>query len=136
MISSAIAKDVGPHLKRDDFSSNRHLALSHWWSMIFFRKPVSTFRDHALSFSRDLLEQLHGGIRVGRPWPEAIEREPGLLAGLGVDEDVIVLLLRRLTLPIEIRRIVGRHLDAGAARQDRILLGAAAAHHQVFHAVD
>ena len=34
-------------IKRDDFSSNRHLALSSWWSMIFFRKPVSSFRDHA-----------------------------------------------------------------------------------------
>src|SRR5882672_6243148 len=35
-------------LKRDDFSSNRHHALAHCLSMIFFRKPVSTFRDHAL----------------------------------------------------------------------------------------
>src|SRR6266576_7313758 len=35
-------------LERDDFSSNRHPALAYWWSMIFFRKPVSTFRDHAL----------------------------------------------------------------------------------------
>src|SRR5260370_42586194 len=37
-----------PRLERDDFSSNRHLALTYSWSMIFFRKPVSTFRDHAL----------------------------------------------------------------------------------------
>src|SRR5436190_3432431 len=36
------------HLERDDFSSNRHPAPAYWWSMIFFRKPVSTFRDHAL----------------------------------------------------------------------------------------
>src|SRR3974390_3111434 len=35
-------------LKRDDFSSNRHPALAYCWSLIFFRKPVSTFRDHAL----------------------------------------------------------------------------------------
>src|SRR5262249_48873618 len=51
-------------IERDDFSSNRHLALFHCWSMIprvepegmLFRKPVSTpdqvrgrlFRDHAL----------------------------------------------------------------------------------------
>ena len=42
-------------LERDDFSSNRHLALAYWWSMIFSGKPVSTpdqvrgrhFRDHA-----------------------------------------------------------------------------------------
>src|SRR5205823_6578200 len=35
-------------LERDDFSSNRHPALAYWWSMIFIRTPVSTFRDHAL----------------------------------------------------------------------------------------
>src|ERR1700739_2679745 len=42
-------------LERDDSSSNRHPALRYWWSMIpasagtgLFRKPVSTFRDHAL----------------------------------------------------------------------------------------
>src|SRR5262249_44045137 len=46
-------------LEPDDFSSNRHLALRYCWSMIprvepegmLFRKPVSTFRDHALSFA-------------------------------------------------------------------------------------
>src|SRR6267142_1191511 len=36
-------------LERDDFSSNRHPAVALCWSMIFFRKPVSTFRDHALA---------------------------------------------------------------------------------------
>jgi hypothetical protein len=36
-------------LERDDFSSNRHPALSFCLSMIFFGKPVSTFPDHALS---------------------------------------------------------------------------------------
>src|SRR6516164_65839 len=35
-------------LERDDFSSNHHPALSFCLSMIFFRKPVPTFRDHAL----------------------------------------------------------------------------------------
>jgi hypothetical protein len=35
-------------LERDDFSSNRHPALTYSWSMIFFRKPVPAFRDHAL----------------------------------------------------------------------------------------
>jgi len=35
-------------LERDDFSSNHHPALTFCLSMIFFRKPVSTFRDHAL----------------------------------------------------------------------------------------
>src|SRR5262249_24156500 len=36
-------------LKRDDFSSNRPHALAHCWSNDLFRKPVSTFRDHALA---------------------------------------------------------------------------------------
>src|SRR5262245_46310020 len=55
-------------LERDDFSSNRHLALLYCWSMIprvepegmLFRKPASTpdqvrgelFRDHALILAR------------------------------------------------------------------------------------
>src|SRR3974390_3538952 len=51
-----IAGETGaPHrferlpLKRDDFSSNRHPALAYCWSMIFFRRPVSTLRDHAVA---------------------------------------------------------------------------------------
>src|SRR6516165_8132528 len=38
-------------LERDDFSSNHHPALTFCLSMIFFRKPVATFRDHALDDS-------------------------------------------------------------------------------------
>src|SRR3974377_1595439 len=34
--------------ERDDFSSNNHPALLLCLSMIFVRKPVPTFRDHAL----------------------------------------------------------------------------------------
>ena len=37
-----------PALKRDDVSLNHHPALAPYLSMIFFRKPVPTFRDHAL----------------------------------------------------------------------------------------
>ena len=36
-------------LERDDFSSNRHPAPTSSWSMMFSRKPVSTFRHHALA---------------------------------------------------------------------------------------
>src|SRR5262249_60773763 len=43
------ATTSGLSLERDDFSSNRHSALALWLSMIFFRKPVPTFRDHALA---------------------------------------------------------------------------------------
>src|SRR5262249_29441878 len=46
--SGGVSKSAKVVLERDDFSSNRHLALAFWWSMIFFRKPVPTFRDHAL----------------------------------------------------------------------------------------
>jgi hypothetical protein len=34
-------------LERDDFSSNRHPALSRFLEHDLFRKPVPTFRDHA-----------------------------------------------------------------------------------------
>ena len=34
-------------LEQDDFSANRHPALSFCLSMIFFGKPVPTFLDHA-----------------------------------------------------------------------------------------
>jgi uncharacterized protein YqeY len=38
-------------LKRNGIRLNRHFALASYLSMIFFRKPVSTFRDHALEAS-------------------------------------------------------------------------------------
>jgi hypothetical protein len=44
-----VLPDEFARLDRDDFSSNRHPDLAFWWSMIFFRKPVPTFRDHALN---------------------------------------------------------------------------------------
>ena len=37
-------------LEQDDLSLNHHPALISCLSMIFFRKPVATFRDHALAF--------------------------------------------------------------------------------------
>src|SRR5690242_16572163 len=83
-----------------------------------------------------LSEQLYGSELLGRPRPEAIEGELGLRAGFDVHEDIVVLLLGRLTLPIEIRRIVRRQLNARPAGENRILFCAATAQHQVFHAVD
>jgi hypothetical protein len=38
-------------LKLDDFSSNRHRVLTYCWRVIFSRKPVPTFRDHAFRFA-------------------------------------------------------------------------------------
>jgi hypothetical protein len=44
MVMSSATEPV----ERHDFSSNHHPALPLCLSMVFFRKPVPTFRDHAL----------------------------------------------------------------------------------------
>jgi len=44
--------------RADDFSSNRHPALSFCLSMIFSEKPVPTFPDHALD--RRSLNEIRG----------------------------------------------------------------------------
>src|SRR6266436_2586942 len=86
-----------------------------------------------LSFGR--VEQLLAFKRRGRPGPETIERELGLLTGFDIHKDVVVLLLGRLALPIEIRRIVCRYLDVCPAWESRVLFCAATAHQQIFHAI-
>src|SRR5262249_11280885 len=58
--------------ERDDFCLNRHPALAFWWSMIFFRKPVPTFRDHALATFE------HPG-----PLPSLLRRAAGFLRASG-----------------------------------------------------
>jgi len=58
------------------------------------------------------------------------------LVGLHVDEDIVVLIPRRLALPVLVGRIAGRQREVGATGEDRILLGAAAAEDQVLHTVD
>src|SRR5262249_48681280 len=90
-------------------------------------RPLRSFRR---------AEQLYGCERFSRPWPKAVQRELRLLPRLDVDEDVVVFLLRRLALPIEVRWIVRRHLDARPARKDRILFSTSAAQQQVPHAID
>src|SRR4029077_4537783 len=72
------------------------------------------------------LEEFHGSERLGRPPPEGVEGKLRLVAGFNVHEDVVVLLFGRLTLPIEIRRIVCWYLDARPAWENRVLFGAAA----------
>src|ERR1700741_1344790 len=66
-----------------------------------------------------------------RPRPEAIEGEFRLLAGFNVHQHVVVLLLRRLALPVKVRRIISGHLDAGSPRQDWVLFCAPTAQHQI-----
>src|SRR5580765_6390707 len=81
------------------------------------------------------LVQLHTGEGLRGPRTEAVQRKLRLLSGLDVNKDVVVFLLRTLALPILIERVVRWNLDVRAARQDRILLGAATAEQHVFHAV-
>jgi hypothetical protein len=65
-------------LERDDLSSNRRPSLNYWWSMIpafagagLFRKPVSTFRDHALSGKRSVTAET--ALRLGRYFGNALQ---------------------------------------------------------------
>ena len=88
-----------------------------------------------LATVRGLLEEFYGSERFGRPWPEAVQYELRLLPGLDVNKEVVVLLFGRLALPIQIGRIVRRHLDARPARKSGVLLGAAAPQHQILHAI-
>src|SRR5262249_30760005 len=73
-------------LERDDFSSNRHPALPYWWSMIFFRKPVSTFRDHALVAGALIFIALPGAAQAPSPAepPVAIEIESRPIAAFDI----------------------------------------------------
>jgi hypothetical protein len=52
---------------------------------------------------------------------------------LNVNEEVVVLLLGRLALPIKVWRIARGYLDARAAWKDRILLSSATAEMRVIH---
>src|SRR6266436_4550080 len=81
------------------------------------------------------LEELLSPEWLCRPRPEPIESEFRILAGLDIDKHVIVLLLWSLSLPVEVRRIARGHLDARATRQDRVLLRAATAQHQILHPI-
>src|SRR5262249_46470988 len=83
----------------------------------------------------DLLEHFHGCERFSRPRPETVQSELCLLSGLDINKQVVVLLLWRLALPIEIRRIAPWHIDRRAARKNWVLFRSAAAQQQVLHAV-
>src|SRR6478672_9827606 len=74
-----------------------------------------------------LREHFHGCEWFSRPRPETIQCELCLLSGLDINKEVVVLLLRRLALPIEVSRIARRHLDGRAARENWVLFCAAAA---------
>src|SRR5580704_13040307 len=70
-----------------------------------------------------------------RPRPEPIEGEFRLLAGFNAHQHVVVLLSRRLALPVKILRIVKGYLDAGSPRQDWVLFCAPTAQHQVLYPI-
>src|SRR6516165_7893328 len=101
----------------------------------FIHSPAFVCQEPTRHYAADLLEQLHGCEWFSRPRPEAVQRELRLLSGLDVDESIVVLLLRRLTFPIQVRRIPRGNLDARAARKNRVLFCAAAAQQQVFHTI-
>src|SRR5215469_16222950 len=69
------AEELQVGLDRNDLSSNRHPALHYWWSMTpafagagLFRKPVSTFRDHALITAGNRTGRRHqAGEPKGKP---------------------------------------------------------------------
>src|SRR5580765_3127365 len=82
------------------------------------------------------LEQFHGREWLGRSGPKPVEGKLRLLSRLDVDQDVVVILLPSLPLPVQLGRIVRRHLHPRATGQDRVLLGPATAQHQVLDAVD
>src|SRR5262249_48796201 len=83
-----------------------------------------------------LSEQRLSAKRFSRPRPETVQCELRFLVPLHVNEDVVVLFFRRLTLPIKVWWIVGRHLDACPPGKDWILFCAATPKHQIFHIID
>src|SRR5215472_17810931 len=84
----------------------------------------------------DLDEQRLGSERLGRSRSIARQGEFRLLTRFDIDQDVVVLLSRRLAFPVEVRRIAGRDLDTGAAGKDRVLFRARTAQHQVFQTIN
>src|SRR5262249_49514617 len=99
------------------------------------RPEVMVVRSRVYRRAADLLEHFHGCERFSRPRPETVQREFCLLSGLDINKQVVVLLLRRLALPIEVSRIARSHLDGYAARKNWVLFCAAAAQQQVLHPV-
>src|SRR5262249_7569567 len=74
--------------------------------------------------------------RLSRSWSIARQAEFSLVPRLNIDQNVVVFQLRRLALPIEVRRIVVWHLEARAARKDRVLFRPTATKDKIFHAID
>ena len=100
-------------------------------------RPSKVFaEDLGTPLSVVRLEKLDGRKWFGRPRPEAIERELGLLLWINIYEQIIVLFLGRGAIPIEVRWIVRRHFDAGPAGEDRVLFRTTTAQHEVFHTVN
>lgn len=90
------------------------------------------------SFGR--AKQLDALKWLRRPWPEAVHRELRLLPWFDVHKHVVVVLLGRLSLPIEIWRVIRWDFNTYPARKDRILFstpahsrGRTTAQHDVFH---
>jgi hypothetical protein len=61
-------------LQRDDFSSNRHPALSLCLSMSFFAKPVPTFAGHAVGSRSKLAARMRSASSASMPIEALHER--------------------------------------------------------------
>src|SRR5258705_7146412 len=65
-------------LDHDRIKLNRDLGLAFCWSMILFRKPVPSFRDHALGSMlerhRGLCARTNGGCKMARELAGVIAR--------------------------------------------------------------
>jgi hypothetical protein len=72
--------DFGDILERDDFSLNRHPALIFLLEHGLFRKPVTTFRDHALA---GMMTEIPEAVREGAGIATVL-RKSGELADLEV----------------------------------------------------
>src|SRR5580704_11447213 len=74
-----------------------------------------------------LLEHFHRGKRFGRLWAEAVDGELCGLTGSHIYVQKVILLLRSLVFPIQVRRVVCREIrKMRSAGKNRVLLCASA----------
>src|SRR5215813_6039545 len=93
-------------------------------------RPCNIKSAVAIPGRDDSGEQYFATKRFRRARSVACQGEFRLLTRFDIHQDVIVLLFRRLSFPVEVRWIVGRHFDAGSPGKDRVLFCSSAAQQQ------